>query len=84
MSRTFFAFCGIILSLTLEYFSCTIAAMKQRSVKYYVNQLVKKEGSKKAVADLLGVTVRYVEMMLAGKPPSKPLAKLIRLYAKTR
>jgi len=45
-----------------------------------LNKLIKKLGSKQAVAEKLEVTPRYVDMILAGKRPSKRLIKLINIY----
>jgi len=45
-----------------------------------LNRLIKKLGSKKATAEKLEITVRYVDMVLAGKRPSKRLIKLINIY----
>jgi hypothetical protein len=42
--------------------------------------LIDKYGSKKVVAEKLGITVRYVEMILAGTvKPGKSLEKLIKI-----
>ena len=43
--------------------------------------LMENYGSKKAVADLLGITVRHLENCLRGKFIGKPLQKLIKSYA---
>jgi hypothetical protein len=45
-----------------------------------LKQLIKKEGSKRAAADRLEITVRYIDYILAGKKPSKQLKKLINIY----
>lgn len=45
-----------------------------------LTKLIKKLGSKQAVAEKLEITVRYVDMILAGKKPSKRLIKLINIY----
>jgi len=45
-----------------------------------LKQLIKKTGSKQATAEKLEITVRYVNMLLAGKKPSKRLKKLINIY----
>lgn len=45
-----------------------------------VSKFIKACGSKKAAADKLEITVRYVDMILAGKQPSKRLVKLINIY----
>ena len=42
--------------------------------------LIKKLGSKKATAKKLEITDRYINMILAGKKPSKRLIKLINIY----
>ena len=56
--------------------------MKNKTVKTYVKQLVKREGSEKSVASLLGVTPRYIKMLIAGQAPSEALRKLIRMVLK--
>lgn len=43
-------------------------------------ELINKLGGKQAAADRLEITVRYVNMLLAGKKPSKRLKKLINIY----
>jgi hypothetical protein len=45
-----------------------------------LTKLIKKTGSKKAAAEKLEITVRYIDMILAGKQPSKRLIKLINIY----
>jgi len=45
-----------------------------------LKQLIKKEGSKKAAADRLEISVRYIDYILNGKKPSKRLQKLINIY----
>lgn len=45
-----------------------------------LKKLIKKTGSKKATAKKLEITVRYVDMILAGKTPSKRIIKLIKIY----
>lgn len=52
--------------------------MKSIDVKYNINRLIQKLGSKKAVSKELDCTVRYVEMMLKGKKVSSALATLIK------
>jgi len=43
--------------------------------------LIERMGSKAAAAAKLEITVRYVDMILAGRyRPSKRLARLIRIY----
>jgi len=56
--------------------------MKRNTAKTYIRRLVKQEGSEKAVAQLLGITPRYVKMLLAGQVPSEPLRKLIKVVLK--
>jgi len=46
-----------------------------------IEYLIKKHGGKESVAKLLEITVRYVNMLLAGKKPGRQLAKIIRMYA---
>jgi len=46
-----------------------------------LKQLVEKLGGKVQASEKLEITVRYVDMILAGeKIPSKRLIKLIRIY----
>jgi len=47
-----------------------------------IYNLVKREGGKKEVAHLLGITPRYVKMLLAGQVPSDHLRKLIKMVLK--
>jgi predicted transcriptional regulator len=56
--------------------------MNKNTAKTYIRQLVKREGSEKAVSQLLGITPRYVKMLLAGQVPSEPLRKLIKVVLK--
>ena len=47
-------------------------------MKTKLTKLIKRHGSKEMVALKLGITVRYVEILLKGDlKPSKPLQKLI-------
>lgn len=46
-----------------------------------IEYLIKKHGGKAAVAELLEITVRYVNMLLSGRKPGRQLAKIIRMYA---
>lgn len=46
-----------------------------------INILINHYGSKKAVAELLGITVRHLENCQKGNHIGKPLAKLIRSYS---
>lgn len=48
-----------------------------------LEKLIKKCGSKEEAAKKLMVTVRYIDMILAGRKPSKRLQKLIELYLAT-
>ena len=50
-------------------------------MKREINLLIKHHGSKKAVADLLGITIRHLENCLKGQHIGKPLEKLIRSYS---
>jgi DNA-binding transcriptional regulator YdaS (Cro superfamily) len=51
-------------------------------MKKELNRLIKHHGSKKAVADLLGITVRHLEQnCLKEKHIGKSLEKLIRSYS---
>ena len=43
--------------------------------------LIKKHGSRKAVAKLLGITERHLANCIKGYHVSVPLRKLIKLYA---
>jgi len=45
-----------------------------------LKQLIDKCGGKKETAEKLMISVRYVEMILAGKKPSKRLEKMIKIY----
>ena len=45
-----------------------------------LQNLIKKLGSKKAAAEKLMITIRYIDMLLAGKRPSKRLVQLIKIY----
>ena len=46
-----------------------------------MRELIKKYGSKKEVAKNLDITVRYVEMILAGKrKPGIHLLKIMKMY----
>lgn len=46
-----------------------------------MKRLIKKYGGKKEVAALLEITVRYVEMILAGtRTPGKHLLKIMKIY----
>ena len=45
-----------------------------------LQDLIKKCGSKQETAEKLMVSVRYVDMLLAGKKPSKRLEKMIKIY----
>jgi len=56
--------------------------MKTITVKTYIKQLVKREGGEGAVARLLGITPRYVKMLIAGQVPSEHLRKLIKSVLK--
>jgi len=56
--------------------------MKNKSSKTYVKQLVRREGSEGAVATLLGITPRYVKMLLAGRAPGESLRRLIKMVLK--
>ena len=64
-----------ILFLTFVNAYEIILSMKE------IEYLIKKHGGKEAVAKLLEITVRYVNMLLAGKKPGRQLAKIIRMYA---
>jgi len=50
-------------------------------MKKEINKLIKHYGSKKAVAELLGITIRHLENCQKGKHIGKPLEKLIRFYS---
>ena len=65
-----------IISLTDIFFYDTFIAMK-KEIKILIDQY----GSKKAVAHLLGITVRHVENCQKGNHIGKPLEKLIRSYS---
>jgi len=45
-----------------------------------LTKLIDKLGSKRAAAERLEITIRYIDMILAGKKPSKRLKKLIEIY----
>ena len=45
-----------------------------------LQQFIKKCGSKQAAADKLMISKRYIDMMLAGKKPSKRLERDIKFY----
>jgi len=70
--------------LILEVISDTLSTMKNKTAKTYVKQLVKREGSEKTVAQLLGVTPRYIKMLIAGQVPSEALRKLIKVVLRGR
>lgn len=46
-----------------------------------INTMIHEQGSEKAAAKLLGITVRHLENCLKGKHIGKPLEKLIRAYS---
>ena len=71
-----------IKCLHLETISDRLLIMNKNTAKTYIRQLVKREGSEKAVSQLLGITPRYVKMLLAGQVPSEPLRKLIKVVLK--
>jgi len=45
-----------------------------------LNKLIEKSGSKRAAAERLEISIRYIDMILAGHKPSKRLIKLINIY----
>lgn len=45
-----------------------------------LTKLIEKYGGKRAAAEKLEISLRYTEMILAGKKPSKRLVKLINIY----
>ena len=53
--------------------------VKTKTVKTYIKQLVKRMGSKDAVARKLGITLRYIYMLEKGKIPGEHLRKIIKL-----
>lgn len=73
VSRTFF-FSNRIIFLAFSGDALYDITMDQ------LKKLIKKTGSKKATAKKLEITVRYVDMILAGKTPSKRIIKLIKIY----
>ena len=44
-----------------------------------IKNLIGKMGSKQAVANELMISIRYVDMILAGKKPSRRLSKMIKI-----
>ena len=73
MSRTIFF---LNRNIFLAFLSNTIYNVIMTQLK----KLIKKTGSKKAAAKKLEITVRYVDMILAGRRPSKRIIKLISIY----
>jgi len=54
--------------------------MKTLTVKTYMKRLIKRFGKRQAVADELGVSLRYIYMLENGeKVPSEHLRKLIKV-----
>lgn len=49
-----------------------------------LRRLEKRLGSKKKLADELGISLRLLYYLLQGKQPAKPLEKLIKIYASTK
>lgn len=75
LSRTFFVF---ILKINyLDFLRTYFYHASMENLK----QLIKQLGGKKATAEKLMITIRYIDMILAGtKKPSKRLEKLIQIY----
>lgn len=44
-----------------------------------IEKLIEKTGGLKQTSELLGITLRYVQMLVKGRKPGKFLAKLIRM-----
>ena len=49
-------------------------------MKKDMQKLIDKLGSKQAAAEKLMISLRYVDMILAGKQPSKRLVQLIKIH----
>jgi len=45
-----------------------------------LQRLIKKLGGKREASEQLEITVRYVDMILRGKKPSKRIVRLIKIY----
>ena len=57
--------------------------MREKTVKTYMKRLIRKLGKRQAVADELGVSLRYIYMLENGeKIPSEHLRKLIKVVLK--
>lgn len=65
-----------------------IKYLKKRAVRHLeamifiedMQKLIDKLGSKQAAAEKLMISLRYVDMILAGKQPSKRLVQLIKIH----
>jgi len=76
-------FFDLFLCLTLYWFRAYSMTMKTLTVKTYIKRLIKKFGKRRAVAQELGVTLRYIYMLEKGeKVPSDHLRKLIKAVLK--
>lgn len=64
----------------MELSSVNLFIMKPKTAKTYLNQIIKKFGSKNAAATMLGISPRYVYMILKKeRKASPPLIKLMKM-----
>ena len=71
-----------MVEITIELFSClfTQKLILSATMKKDMQKLIDKLGSKQAAAEKLMISLRYVDMILAGKQPSKRLVQLIKIH----
>ena len=67
----------------MQSFHSIVCTMKTLTVKTYIKRLIKRFGKRQAVADELGISLRYIYMLENGeKIPSDHLRKLIKAVLK--